>query len=45
MLANVQQRTIEPVITGAIAQGTLIHTDEYGIYARLPACPPGAIST
>ena len=37
MLANVQQRTIEPVITGAIAQGTLIHTDEYGIYARLEA--------
>src|SRR3954454_8980242 len=37
MLANVQQRTIEPVITGAIAQGPLIHTDEYGIYARLPA--------
>ena len=36
MLANVQQRTIEPVITGAIAQGTLVHTDEYGIYARLP---------
>jgi transposase-like protein len=36
MLANVQQRTIEPVITGAMAQGTLIHTDEYGIYARLP---------
>ena len=37
MLANVQQRTIEPVITGAIAQGTLVHTDEYGVYARLPA--------
>ena len=36
MLANVQQRTIAPVITGAIARGTLIHTDEYGIYARLP---------
>src|SRR3954451_6072550 len=34
-LANVQQRTIESVITGAVAQGTLIHTDEYGIYARL----------
>src|SRR3954462_13734776 len=34
-LANVQQRTIEPVITGAIAQGTLIHTDASGIYARL----------
>ena len=36
MLANVQQRTIEPVITGTVAQGILIHTDEYGIYARLP---------
>jgi len=37
MLANVQQRTIEPVITSAVAQGTLVHTDEYGVYARLPA--------
>ena len=37
MLSDVRQRTIEPVITGAIAQGTLVHTDEYGIYARLPA--------
>ena len=37
MLANVQQRTIEPVITAVVARGTLIHTDEYGIYARLPA--------
>jgi len=35
MLANVQQKTIKPIITGAIAAGTLIHTDEYGIYARL----------
>jgi transposase len=37
MLANVQQRTIKPVITGAVGQGTLVHTDEYGICARLPA--------
>ena len=29
------QKTIKPIITGAIAPGTLIHTDEYGIYARL----------
>jgi transposase len=35
MLANVRQKTIEPIITGAVAPGTLIHTDEYGIYARL----------
>jgi len=35
MLANVQQKTIKPIITGAIASGTLINTDEYGIYARL----------
>ncbi len=35
MLANVGQKTIKPIITGAIAAGTLIHTDEYGIYARL----------
>ena len=37
MLANVQQTTIKPVITATIAQGSLIHTDEYDIYARLPA--------
>ena len=36
-LANVQQRTIKPVITAAVAPGTLVHTDEYSIYARLPA--------
>ena len=35
MLANVQQTTMEPIITGAVAQGALVHTDEYGIYARL----------
>ena len=37
MLANVQQKTIQPVIETAVAQGTRIHTDEYDIYARLPA--------
>jgi len=37
MLANVQQRTIKPIITAAVTPGTLIHTDEYSIYARLPS--------
>src|SRR3954454_3915494 len=37
MLPDVRQRPIEPIITGAVAQGALIHTDEYAIYARLPA--------
>ena len=37
MLANVQQATIKPVITAAVVPGTLVHTDEYSIYARLPA--------
>jgi transposase len=32
--ANVQ-RTIEPVIGAAVARNTLVHTDEYDIYARL----------
>ncbi len=36
MLANVQQTTIKPIITGAVAEGTLVHTDEYNVYARLP---------
>ena len=35
MLANVQQTTMEPIIEGAVMKDTLIHTDEYGIYARL----------
>ena len=35
MLANVRQKTIKPIITGAVATGALIHTDEYAIYARL----------
>ena len=37
MLANVQQKTIQPVITATVAPDSLIHTDEYDIYARLPA--------
>jgi transposase len=37
MLPNVQQTTIKPVIAASVTPGTLIHTDEYDIYARLPA--------
>ena len=37
MLPNVQQRTIEPLITRSVAKGTLINTDGYDIHARLPA--------
>ena len=29
MLANVQQKTIQPVIEAAVAKGARIHTDEY----------------
>lgn len=36
MLPNVQQVTIQPVITETIAPGTMIYTDEYDIYTRLP---------
>lgn len=36
MLPNVKQETIKPIIIEAVAKGTLIHTDEYDIYARLP---------
>lgn len=35
MLANVKQTTIKPIITQMVAQGSLIYTDEYDIYARL----------
>ena len=35
MLANVQQKTIQPVIQATGRTGTLIYTDEYDIYARL----------
>ena len=29
--------TIQPIIEAAVAKDTLVHTDEYGVYARLPA--------
>ena len=35
MLPNVRQPTIKPIITGHVAGGTLVNTDEYDIYARL----------
>jgi transposase-like protein len=35
MLENVQQVTIEPLIKATIASGSLIYTDEYGIYNAL----------
>ena len=35
MLADVRQTTIRPVIEAAVAKGALVHTDEYGVYARL----------
>ena len=35
LLANVQQKTIEPFIKDTIESGTLVYTDEYSIYARL----------
>src|SRR5262245_66237107 len=38
LLANVQQKTIEPFIKDTIVAGTRVYTDEYSIYARLRAC-------
>ena len=35
MLANVQQRTIRPVIEATVARGALVHTDECDVYGRL----------
>ncbi|QVL47998.1 MAG: IS1595 family transposase [Thiocapsa sp.] len=37
MLDNVQQKTIKPIILACVAEGTRFYTDEYDIYARLPA--------
>ena len=37
MLADVRQATIRPVIEATVAEGALVHTDEYGVYARLEA--------
>ena len=36
MLENVQQKTIRPLMQSVVAVGTLIYTDEYDMYARLP---------
>ena len=36
MLENVQQQTIRPLIEATIEPGTVVNTDEYGIYAALP---------
>lgn len=35
MLDNVKQVTIKPLLEQTIQTGSLIHTDEYNIYARL----------
>ena len=32
---HLRQATIRPVIEGSVAKGTLVHTDEYDVYARL----------
>jgi hypothetical protein len=37
MLSNVQQKTIKPIIEEVVAKGSQVYTDEYDIYARLPA--------
>jgi transposase len=37
MLEDVKQMTIGPLIRRTIAKGTVVYTDEYAIYARLPA--------
>jgi transposase len=36
VLANVQQKTIKPLIKKFVSPGTQVYTDEYNIYARLP---------
>src|SRR5689334_20754301 len=36
LLANVRQATIKPLLLAGVAFGSLINTDEYAIYGRLP---------
>jgi transposase-like protein len=36
MLPNVQQATIRPFIENYVKKGSLVYTDEYNIYNRLP---------
>ena len=35
MLENVQQKTLEPLITTLVKQGSQVYTDEHNIYDRL----------
>lgn len=35
MLPNVQQKTIQPIITKTVAAGSMIYSDEYDIYSHL----------
>ncbi len=35
MLANVQQKTIRPILAATVVAGALVHTDEHDIHARL----------
>jgi hypothetical protein len=42
MLPDVQQTTIKPVTAASVMPGTLIHTEEYNIYTRLPVPTRGA---
>ncbi len=37
MLANVQQKTIQPILKRTIQAGSLVYPDEYNIYGRLEA--------
>lgn len=37
MMENVRQTSIQPLIQATIASGTLVYTDEYAIYNRLPS--------
>lgn len=37
MLENVKQKTIFPLVQATITEGTLVYTDEYNIYSRLPS--------
>ncbi len=31
MLADVRQKTIQPIVEAAVAKGALVHTDEYKV--------------
>ena len=46
MLADVRQATIEPIIRGAMAVGSVVHTDEYAIHNKLAgwgSTPPDGV--